>query len=169
MRLWGAVHGTREGTLEQEQAQRVRAVIEKVRVFRRLSVGEAAQLIKFCQLKSYGQNQMVYRAGDPSDEMLILLQGRLSVINESGTVLGYIEPGTTTGEMGVLTDQPRSATILATENSSGFVIKKNDLRKLLRDDGLRLKVYENMVGILCERLASANLQMETYASKGRGH
>ena len=154
---------------DQDQAQRVRAVIEKVRVFRRLSVGEAQQLIKFCQFKSYGQNQIVYRVGEPSDEMLILLQGRLSVINDSGTVLGYIEPGTTTGEMGVLPGQPRAATILATESASGFVIKKNDLTKLLRDDGLRLKVYENMVGILCDRLSSANLQMESYARKSRGH
>lgn len=153
--------------MDQTQAQRVRAVIEKVRVFRRFSVGEAQQLIKLCQYKSYGRNEIVYRAGDKSDEMLILLQGSLRVINESGTVLGTIQPGSTTGEMGVLTGEPRSATILAIEESSGFVIRKQDLTRFLRDDGVRLKVYENMVDILCERLSAANVQMETYARKGR--
>ena len=155
--------------LDQSQAQRVRAIIEKVKVFRRLTVTEAQQLIKLCEYKTFGRNEMVYRIGDPSNQMLILLQGRLTVVNEHGTILGYIEPGTTTGEMGVLTGQPRSATILATEAAAGFVLDKGNLDKLLRDDGLRLKVYENMVGILCERLAGANLQMEAYAKKGREH
>ncbi len=152
---------------EREQAQRVKAIIEKVEVFKRLSIGEAQRLLKLCRYQTYSTNEMVYRAGDSSDEMLILLQGRLQVLTEDGTVLAGILPGSTTGEMGVLTGEPRSATILAAEAASGFVLRKPDLDTLLRDDGIRLKVMENMVGILIERLRSSNTQMETYAKRSR--
>ena len=152
---------------EREQAQRVKAIIERVEVFRRLSLGEAQRLLKLCRYQTYGTNEMVYRVGDSSNEMLILLQGKLQVLTEDGTILGEILPGSVTGEMGVLTGEPRSATILAAEAASGFVIRKSDLTTLMRDDGIRLKVMENMVGILIERLRASNTQMETYARKSR--
>lgn len=155
------------GAVEREQAQRVKAIIEKVEVFRRLSLGEVQRLLKLCRYQTYSANEMVYRAGDPSDEMLILLQGRLQVLTEQGTVLGEILPGSVTGEMGVLTGSVRSATILASEASSGFVMRKTDLDTLLRNDEIRLKVMENMVGILSERLRGSNTQMETYARESR--
>ncbi|MDP6777694.1 MAG: cyclic nucleotide-binding domain-containing protein, partial [Candidatus Latescibacteria bacterium] len=156
-----------EDTAAREQAQRVKAIVEKVEVFKRLSLGEAQRLLKLCSYKAYGTNEMVYRAGDASEEMLILLQGRLQVLTEDGTVLGEILPGSVTGEMGVLTGEPRSATILASEAASGFVLRKSDLTTLLRDDAIRLKVMENMVGILIERLRATNTQLESYARKSR--
>ena len=108
-----------EDTAAREQAQRVKAIIERVEVFKRLSMGEAQRLLKLCSYQAYGANEMVYRVGDASEEMLILLQGKLQVLTEDGTVLGEILPGSVTGEMGILTGEPRSATILAAEAASG--------------------------------------------------
>ncbi len=154
--------------MDREQLQRMKSVIEKVRVFKRFTMTEAQRLLKLCQYKSFAASEVIYRMGEPSREMLVLIQGKLQAINESGTVLGEILPGTTTGEMGVLTGQPRSATIVAMEKSAGFVITKPDLDTLLRDEDIRLKVYENMVEMFCERLSGANVQIENYAKKTRG-
>jgi len=153
--------------LEREQAQRVKTIVEKVRVFRRFSIAEAQRMVKLCTYKTYGASELIYRIGEPSKEMLILLSGRLNALNNEGTVLGEILPGTTTGEMGVLTGEPRSASILAAEKSAGFVITKPDMETFLRDDTVRLKVFENMVDLLCKRLTGANLQIENYAKRSR--
>jgi CRP-like cAMP-binding protein len=153
--------------LEREQAQRVKAIIEKVRVFRRFTIVEAQRMVKLCTYKNFSASELIYRIGEPSKEMLILLSGKLNVLNNEGTVLGEILPGTTTGEMGVLTGQPRSASILATEKSAGFVITKSDMDTFLRDETVRLKVFENMVDLFCERLTGANLQIENYAKRSR--
>ncbi|MDA0748288.1 MAG: cyclic nucleotide-binding domain-containing protein [bacterium] len=153
--------------MNRDHTQHVKSIVQKVKIFRRFTISEAQRLLKLCQYRTFTQNEVIYRQGEPSGEMLILLQGRVAAVNEAGTVLGEILPGTTTGEMGVLTGQPRSATILALENASGFAITKVDLEKFLRDQGVRLKVFENMVDVLCERLTGANLQIENFAKKQR--
>ncbi len=136
-------------------------------MFKRLTMSEAQRVLKFCEYRAYGQSELIYRIGEPGDEMLILVQGRLRATNESGATLGEVFPGSTTGEMGVFTGQARSANIVALEKSAGFVIRRGDLETLLRDQVLRLKIYENMVEILCERLMGANIQVENYAKQSR--
>ena len=154
--------------MDREQIQRVKSIIEKVGVFKGFNMTEAQQLIKLCRPQSYKRGEVVYTAGEPSSEMLILLQGKLMATNASGTVLGDIQPRTTTGEMGVLTAYPRSATIVAVEASAGFVIGKTQLDNLMRSvAAVRMKVLENMVKLLCERLMGANTQIESYAEKSR--
>jgi len=83
-------------------------------------------------------------------------------------MLGEILPGTTIGEMGVLTGSPRSATAVSVEDSGGFAIEGTALMRLLdSDDEIRTKVLWNVVRILADRLIGANRQIETYAVRGR--
>ena len=152
--------------MNAEQAQRVLSIIEKVQVFEGLTLMEAQRLLKLCHYQTYEPGQHVYEAEDSSNELLILLQGKLHVVGVSGTVLGEIAPGTSTGEMGVLTGRHRSATVIAVERSAGFVIQKLELNALLRaDQGMCIKIFRNMVSLLCERLEGANISIEGYARK----
>ncbi len=69
--------------------------------------------------------------------------------------------------MGVLTGKVRSATVTALVESSGFAVARKDLLALFRtDQELRVKMMENVVDLLCDRLAGANVQIEDYAAKG---
>ena len=70
--------------------------------------------------------------------------------------------------MGALTGRQRAATVVALEKSAGFNIKREDLDRVMKNnESLRIKILENMVGILCDRIEGANNQIETYAKKGR--
>jgi CRP-like cAMP-binding protein len=152
--------------MDQAQIQRVHAIIEKVRVFHRLTVTEAQKLLSVCEYKTYPKRETIYEAGKPGDEMLILVQGRLLVTSASGTVLGRIDPGTTVGEMGVLTGLPRTANVIVEEAAAGFVIKRKGLAGVfMGDEKLKLKIFENLVPILCERLVEADGKIETLSKK----
>ena len=151
--------------MEQENADRVRKIIARVRIFKRMTLWEADAILKVCVFKSYPKGELVYREGRSSDEMLILLQGKLVATADSGTTLGRIAPGATTGEMGLLTNSPRSANVVASERSSGFVLKKADLQRLFeQNERLKMRVYENLVDILCARLQDANVKIDTQAA-----
>ena len=90
-------------------------------------------------------------------------------VNTAGTTLGEILPGSTTGEMGVLTGLPRSARVIVAEDAAGFVIKKSQLDALMRSDvDVRTKVLENIIELLCERVMGANTQIENFAEQVRG-
>lgn len=148
--------------MEQENAARVRKIIEKVSVFRRMTLWEADAILKVCKFKTYEKRELIYRAGGPSDEMLVLLQGGLVATADSGTTLGHIAPGTTTGEMGLLTDSPRSANVIASEKSSGFVLKRSDLERLFeQNERLKMTVDVNLVAVLCSRLSEANVTIDS--------
>jgi CRP-like cAMP-binding protein len=156
--------------VDNRQNQQVNAVIQKVSVFKGFNLTEAQRLLKLCKPQKYRKSEIVFRAGEPSKQMVVLLQGKLQAVNESGTVLGEIHPGTTIGEMGVLTGYPRSATVVSVADSGGFVIDGPALNRLLDSDtDIRTKVLQNVVWILADRLMGANRQIETYAEKSRAN
>ena len=154
--------------MNHDQIHHVKSIIEKVNIFQGLSIMEARQLIKLCRPQNYAKGEIVYKFGTPSTEIFIVLQGKLVAINEEGTHLGEIWPGSTTGEMGALTGYDRSATVIAEEDARGFAIVASHLKTLLRiDTELRAKILENMVRQLCERVMGANAQIENYAQQNR--
>ncbi|MGA1199763.1 MAG: hypothetical protein ACO36I_24985, partial [Candidatus Latescibacterota bacterium] len=67
---------------------------------------------------------------------------------------------------GVFTGQPRSATVIATQKSVGFSITKQDLQSALKvNQDMHIKVLQNVITLLSERLGTADGYIENYASK----
>ena len=136
-------------------------IVRKIHVFQGLVLEEASRLLSVCRSVKFGRGDQVYEAGAPSTDMLILLTGRLVATSESGRMLGEISPGSATGEMGLFTGQPRSATIEATEQSMALLLRRPDLEKLMRSDHeLCLKLTRNIIGMLAHRLSQANARIE---------
>jgi CRP-like cAMP-binding protein len=136
-------------------------IVRKIHVFQGLVLGEASRLLSVCRSVTYKRGARVYEAGAPSTDMIILLTGRLVATSESGRLLGEISPGSATGEMGLFTGQPRSATIEATEQSMALLLRRPDLEKLMRSDHeLCLKLTRNIIGMLAHRLSQANARIE---------
>lgn len=64
----------------------------------------------------------LFRQGDPGDSLYVLLRGRLNVSlmdpdTATEKLVGEIAPGESVGEIGLLTGEPRSATLWATRDS----------------------------------------------------
>ena len=149
-----------------QQQYRLIQVIQKIEVFNGLEVEEAQHLLRLCHPKAFAPNQQVYKAGEPSADMLILLQGQLIVTSHTGKVLGEVLPGASIGEMGVLTGHPRSANVTASGKTGGIMISKDALDSLLRSNPvIRAKVLQKMVDILSERLVEANRKIEALNSR----
>ena len=139
-------------------------VISKIPVFEGFGLEEIQRLLRVCSLKNLSAGQDVYVKGEASDEMLVLLRGKLSVTGESGEELAEIRPGKPIGEMGVFTGEPRSANIITVEDSTVIVFQRQELGALLMTNrDMNLKVLQNLVGILSQRLVQANELNESQA------
>ena len=150
----------------QTQSQALLQIVSKLKIFQGLSPTEAARLLKACTSKAFQPSEVIYQGGELGYEMFILIQGRLKVVGRNGTSLGDILPGACCGEMGVFTGLSRSATVVATQKSMGFAITKPQLETVLKtDQGIHIKVLQNVIGMLSERLASADGNIENYADK----
>ena len=155
--------------MKEERRRRLLPIIQKIRVFTGLTPREVDRLVAIGHYRTYLPNERIYKLGDPSQEMVVVLQGKLVATSRAGTTFGEILPGTSTGEMGVFTGQVRSANVVATCQSAGLVIRKRDLDALFRSNcEMETKVLRNIVALLCERLAQADRQIENYAEGEQG-
>lgn len=142
--------------MNERQYQLVR-VMTKIALFSHLDLGEIQALLKAGRIVQFGEGEQIYFFGDPSDEMLVLLKGRLSVRAESGEELAQIRPGMPTGEMGLFTGEPRSATIVAEQASTALVLARENIGLVLAANReMQIKVLQNLVQVLCQRLTEAN-------------
>ena len=140
-----------------KQQHQLMMVMRKIGVFKGLEIEHIQRILRVAASQQYEAGKRIYVIGAPSDEMLVLLRGRLLVTTASGDQLGEILPGSPTGEMGVLTDQPRSANISAIEPSVAVVISKKNLDAVLASNaGMYMRIMKNIVELLCERLAATN-------------
>lgn len=136
-------------------------ILQKIRVFDGLEIHEAQTLLAFGRMQQFERAEVVYNHGDPSDDMLVLIKGRMKVMSKEGKPLVDIPPGTSTGEMGLFTCMPRSATIVAAEKSVCVVFEAARLRALMESEvHLKGVILQNVVDLLAERLVETDRRLE---------
>jgi len=110
-------------------------VLRGVWLFSGLQPGDIAQLGRVALVRRYAPRETVVSQGDDSGDLFAVLSGRLKVTwndAEGGEVLlSILEGGDVFGEIALLDDQPRSATVTAMEKCELLVVERRGFRALL--------------------------------------
>jgi CRP/FNR family cyclic AMP-dependent transcriptional regulator len=121
-------------------------------------------LTRVAALRHISRHTVVLHAGDRTDNIYFVLSGALKVqiSDEEGreVILCILGPGELFGEMGVLDDHPRSATVLAVESSDLVVIGKADFKQCMVDNP---DVALFIMRSLTKRLRLADRHIESLA------
>jgi CRP-like cAMP-binding protein len=84
--------------------------------------------------RSFQQGDIVFRQGDPADRVYVLRSGEVEVIREDPkkgeTVIARLGEGQYFGEMALLTDAPRNASVRAATDITALTIERNDFVSL---------------------------------------
>lgn len=133
-------------------------ILEKVPVFKGLNVHQFGKILNLCNKRIVEKNTVICRIDEDSHEMFILLKGILSVVTADGKVISKIPAIGIVGEMGIFTDDKRSATVLADTGSIILALKKNDLMELFRDDiVMATTILMNVIKDLSNKLKTNNI------------
>ncbi|GAB4341465.1 MAG: hypothetical protein OHK0038_21170 [Flammeovirgaceae bacterium] len=93
---------------------------------------EIAHQAKFRQ---FFPNDVIVWQGKASDALFLIVNGIVAVkrilAGDKEALLAYLMPGTTFGEVGILENQPRSATVCALSDVDVLVIRREDFLKIL--------------------------------------
>ncbi len=103
-------------------------------LFKLLATSDRVQVAKLMTLHRFQQGQIIFREGDPGDAMYIIRSGRIAVIKgdlNQPTVLATRSVGEIIGEMALLENKPRSATLVALEDASLFRIRQADFQQFM--------------------------------------
>ena len=131
-------------------------IIEKIPIFRGLALSQVKRLLDAGETRQFRVGEVLCRQDDKSTDLFILMSGEVAVRVEQEEV-ARMAPVELIGEMGVVTTQPRSATVEATRISTAIAISKIHFDQILKSDQeLATKFYKNMIETLCQRLRKAN-------------
>lgn len=107
------------------------------------------------EIKRFAANATIFKEGDPADHAFIVLKGSVDVfIQRAGKTITVdsFKAGQCFGEMGPLTNQPRSANAKAKEPAELLVMSLDDVRTTLNQKD---PIARTIVQALVERLRKA--------------
>jgi CRP/FNR family cyclic AMP-dependent transcriptional regulator len=88
--------------------------------------------------RSATRGSIIIAAGDPTESLFIVLSGRLKVMMSDSdgkeVILTILGPGEFFGEMGLIDDSPRSASVVAIEPCELMAITRRDFKKCLAEN-----------------------------------
>lgn len=88
-----------------------------------------------------------------------MIRGRVSV-EKGGVEIAELRAGGHFGEMGLIDNAPRSATVRATEPTRVMVVARQDLMTLMkRESILAVKLLWSFVQVLSDRLRETNSEL----------
>lgn len=139
-------------------------IVRGVPLFSSFSDAQISQLLSGVQHRSYPRNAFILRAGEETDALYIILSGRVKVLipDEEGheVILSIMGPHEFFGEMGLLDDQPRSASVETLESCEMLRLSKAGFTNILKDNfDLAMLIIRNLV----RRLREADRKIESLA------
>ncbi|MFT4101273.1 MAG: Crp/Fnr family transcriptional regulator [Burkholderiaceae bacterium] len=141
-----------------------KAFLRRVPLFSSLSEGQLDQLAAGSVRKNYPRARTIVSEGEPSQSLYILLSGRAKVQRSDSegkeVILAVIGPGEFFGEMSLIDDAPRSASVITIESSDFMAINKDSFKAMLiQSPDIGMQIMKGLV----RRLREADKKIETLA------
>jgi CRP/FNR family cyclic AMP-dependent transcriptional regulator len=110
---------------------RERGLLRSVSIFADLEPAEVAALERLADIRDYAEGGVVVSQEETGDALYVLVRGKVKVVlyGESGReiILSIFKvPGDFFGEMSLLDNEPRSASVIAAEASRLLVLSRRD-------------------------------------------
>jgi CRP/FNR family cyclic AMP-dependent transcriptional regulator len=139
-------------------------LLRNVPLFSMLSEVQLQLLTQVLSRKAYPKNSTIIAAGDPTDAMYIVVSGRLKVVmsDKEGqeVILAILDQGEFFGEMGLIAQAPRSATVTTIEPCELLTITRADFTKCLQGN---FDLTMNVIRGLVKRLREADKKIGSLA------
>src|SRR3954463_8329483 len=114
------------------------AVLKAVPLFTSFPEDQLRMLTPMVTRRSAPRSTTIMGAGDATDSLYIVLSGRLKVMMSDSdgkeVILSIIGPGEFFGEMGLIDDEPRSASVVTIEACELLCLAKRDFKKALAEN-----------------------------------
>lgn len=104
-----------------------------VPLFHELDLEEMRRFGELVREKSYPRSSVIVFEDDPGDAFFIVREGRVKVVlvGDDGreVILGMLGPGDHFGELALIDNRPRSAHVIAMDDATLLVLRREDFRK----------------------------------------
>lgn len=139
-------------------------LLRNVPLFSVLPENQLAVLTSLVSRKSFPRGTTIIATGGTTESLYVIISGRLKVMmsDDEGreVILAILGPNEFFGEMGLLDDHPRSASVVAIEACELLTLAKRDFKKCLADN---FEMTMTVVRGLVKRLREADQKIGSLA------
>lgn len=132
-------------------------LLQRVPLFEALAAEDLAQVAEVAVPRRFRSGEIVFREGDSSDTCYVIRSGHARAVREHSDgrsiTIAHFGPGDIFGELAMLDDERRSATIETLEPTEVVGILGPDMRRLLREHP---EIAVKLIGALGRRLRETN-------------
>ncbi len=138
-------------------------LLHQIGLFQGVEPPELALIAQQMTEATYDPGQVVFREGDSGDRLYVILAGTMRVyVEREGKTITYtlMQAGECFGEMALIEDAPRSATVRAEKSSRCLTFTKQDFLALIaRHPNVALEIMKS----LSQRLRHTNALLQQFA------
>ena len=133
--------------------------LKKIPLFRYLTYQELVKVLNITYLETYDAGAEIIKEADSGEELYVILAGKV-LVSRSGQEIVELHPGIHFGEMALVDQSPRSATVTAREATRLLVVQRRSFYTLIRKEPvLAVKLLWSFVQVLSRRLRETNEQL----------
>ncbi len=141
------------------------SMLASVPLFSKCSDEQLGTLVSHATEQIYPAGHVITRQGEAPENLYVLFSGRVRVIEatadgQAEMLLGEIGKAEVLGEVGILRDQPRSATVIAVDRTHCVVLRRRDFIRVLADSP---ELANGLLRVLAARLYDADRKLARYA------
>lgn len=136
--------------------------------FERINFEEIKVIAKHIALMDVKKGDILFNESDKGNYLCFIVSGRLEVIVKKEStgeevVIATLSKGQSTGEMAIIEDMPRFATIRALDDSKIYVLSKSAFELILsRHPHVGIKLLKGVAYVLSNNLRQTSLKLAKY-------
>ncbi len=156
--IWSSINTIFRTGLEKSESDFFKGVL----LFQDLSSREVKKLMKLMHVRRFKDGEYVFHKGQPGTAFYIIRKGAVRVVQPGEELMDIAElqEGDLFGELSILDDTPRSASVLTKGETELRAIFKGDFDKLMvSEPTIAAKIYRRVAIIIGIRLKVTNDQL----------
>ncbi len=145
------------------------SLLQSLDIFEDIDNSSILRLGHFFKERIYNQNEIIFTEGSIGNTMMVIASGEVRVTQKPGPeteeTLMILKKGDIFGEMSLLEDLPRSATVIAHTNVITLEIYRKDFMDFIdKDNKNGIKILLKLSRILSSRLREANVKLKAFVN-----
>jgi CRP/FNR family transcriptional regulator, cyclic AMP receptor protein len=141
-----------------------KAFLRRVPLLSSLTENQIETLAAASTRRAFPKGRMIVAEGEPSQSLYVLLSGRAKVQRSDSegkeVILAVLTSGEFFGEMSLIDDAPRSASVITIESCDFIAIQKDTFKQMLQHSP---EMSQLVMKALVKRLREADRKIETLA------
>ncbi|MBI5508154.1 MAG: Stp1/IreP family PP2C-type Ser/Thr phosphatase [Deltaproteobacteria bacterium] len=151
-RIGGATPLASDATAAEQRI----AILKRIPFFAHLNYNELVKVVGLTQMARVAAANRFITEGEPGDELYVVLAGEVEIIKGDAVIVS-LKAGAHIGEMALIDNAPRSATVRAKTDVNLLVMRREEFFGLIRSEpAIATKLLWSFVQVLSGRLRDTN-------------